>query len=327
MLTALNVFFQERAAAATDISKLTSEDYFGKSTNRPIRITVTFDELSPEAQTALSDYVRQNELAVTAEAVFNEVAGVGEVRHFGHRLGMEAFRHLFDAEKEGAKKPELDAIYSDLRQRFGDLPTASSKDDKKAALRQYEAAHSDQCVLIPSPDDFYGFNSTGKLAAFVQWVFVPAVKDAGEEGQEAKNTALGKLIARAVRTRTNFDVELEAIKTDTLTRYRELLEHNQASLTELSQALQGRLESWAHPNVRLGMEWLSDPAKSVVIQQPVAGVKTGEGDFLGSLARMNESNSTLPTSGSERLRSSTGSSRFTGAPANRCSRTKVFTLP
>lgn len=286
VLTALNVFFQERAAAATDISKLTSEDYFGKRTNNPVRITVTFDELSPEAQTALSDYVRQNELAVTAEAVFNEVAGVGGVRHFGHRLGMEAFRSLFEKEKAGAKKPELDEIYRTLRQQFGDLPAANSKDEKKDALHQYEAAHSDQCVLIPSPDDFYGFNSTGKLAAFVQWVFVPAVKDAGEEGLEAKNTALGKLIARAVRTRTNFDAELEALKTDTLTKYRALLERNQADLTELSQALQRRLEAWAHPNVRLGMEWLSDPAKSVVLQPPVAGIKTGEGDFLGSLARM-----------------------------------------
>jgi hypothetical protein len=107
----------------------------------------------------------------------------------------------------------------------------------------------------------------------MQWVFVPAVKDAGEEGQEAKNTALGKLIARAVRTRTNFDAELEELKKDTLSKYRELLDRNQASLTEISQALQRRLESWAHPNVRLGMEWLSDPAKSVTLQQPVARYK------------------------------------------------------
>lgn len=286
VLAALNVFFQERAASATDIGKLTDEDYFGKNTNSPIRITVTFDELRPEAQTALAAYVRQDELVVTAEAVFDQAAGVGQVRHFGHRLGMEAFRPFFAAEKAGAKAGELTTIYDGLRGQFGELPNPRSKDDKAEALRQYEAAHHDQCVLIPSADDFYGVNSTGKLAVFVQWVFVPAVKDAAEEGKEAKNTALGKLIARAVRTRTNFDAELEALKTDTLTRYRELLERNQASLTELSQTLQRRLEAWAHPDVRLGMEWLSDPAKSVVIQQPVAGIKTGEGDFLGSLARM-----------------------------------------
>ena len=286
VLTALNVFFQERAAAATDIRKLTSEDYFKKRTNDPVRITVTFDELSPEAQTELSDYVRQNELVVTAEADFDEISGFGKVRHFGHRLGVEAFRSLFEQEKAGAKKSELDAIYNNLRQQFDDLPTAISKDAKKAALRQYEETHPNQCVLIPSGDDFYGVNSTGKLAVFVQWIFVPAVKDAGEEGLEARNTALGKLITRAVRTRTNFEDDLEALKTDTLTKYQELLECNQANLTELSQALQGRLKTWAHPDVHLKMEWQSDPSKSVVLQTPVAGIKTGEGDFLGSLARM-----------------------------------------
>ena len=286
VLAALNVFFQERGSSTTDISKLSDEDYFGKETSNPIRITLTFDDLSAAACDELEAYVRQDELVVTAEAVFDLATGFGQVRHFGQRLGMTAFRPFFDAEKAGAKAGDLNLIYEGLRVQFGDLTNPRSKDDKAAALRQYEAEHRDQSTLIPSADDFYGVNSTGKLAKFVQWVYVPAVKDAGEESQEAKNTALGKLIARAVRTRTNFDRELETLKTETLTRYRDLLDSNQASLTELAHALQRRLESWAHPNVRLGMEWLSDPVKSVIVQSPVAGIKTGEGDFYGSLARM-----------------------------------------
>lgn len=286
VLAALNVFFRELASSATDISKLTDEDYFCKETVNPIRITVTFDDLSQEATADLSDYVRQNELVVTAEAIFDSNTGFGLVRHYGQRSGMSDFRRFFDADKRGAKAAELSVIFDEIRQGYADLPNARSKDDKAAALRAYEAARPEQCVLIPSEDNFYGVNSTGKLAPFVQWVYVPAVKDAGEEGQESKNTALGKLIARAVRTRTNFDTELEVLKTETLGKYCELLERNRASLSEISQALQGRLEAWSHPNVRLGMEWLSDPNKSVVIQSPVAGIKTGEGDFLGNLARM-----------------------------------------
>jgi len=285
VLAALNVFFQERTAA-TDISKLIDEDYFRKNTASSARITLTFDDLSQRAREELAAYVRQDDLVVTAEAAFDQAAGTGAVRHFGQRLGMEPFRRFFDADKAGAKAGELAPIYDGLRAQFADLPNPRSKDDKAQALRDYEAAHPEQCVLIPSADDFYGVNSTGKLARFIQWVFVPAVKDAGEEGLEAKNTALGKLIARAVRTRTNFDADLEALKADALGRYKELLDRNQASLREISQALQRRLESWAHPNVRLGMEWLSDPNKSVIVQPPVAGIKTGEGDFLGSLARM-----------------------------------------
>jgi putative ATP-dependent endonuclease of OLD family len=286
VLSALNVFFKEQSSSSTDINKLTDEDYFNKTTTNPIRITVTFDDLSTASKSELAAYVRQNELVVTAEAIFDSNAGVGQVRHYGQRSGMSEFRPFFEAEKTGAKAGELATIFDRIRQQFADLPNPKSKDDKAEALRAYEAAHPANCIFIPSEDHFYGINSTGKLQAFAQWVYVPAVKDAGEEGQEAKNTALGKLIARAVRTRTNFDAELGALKTETLAKYRELLERNQANLTEISQALQRRLESWAHPNVRLGMEWLSDPNKSVMLQQPVAGIKTGDGDFLGSLARM-----------------------------------------
>ncbi len=286
VLAALNVFFREQSGAPTDISKLTDEDYFNKITENPIRITVTFDDLNAAAQTELSAYVRQNELVVTAEAEFDPGNGVGTVRHFGQRSGMKGFRRFFEAEKAKVSAAELTAIYDELRLQFPDLPNPRSKDEKAQSLRDFEASHPELCVFIPSEDIFYGVNSTGKLAAFLQWVYVPAVKDAGEEGQEGKNTALGKLIARAVRTRTNFEAELEALKTQTLASYRELLERNQSNLTEISQSLQRRLESWAHPNVRLDMAWLSDPNKSVVLQQPIAGIKTGDGDFLGSLSRM-----------------------------------------
>ena len=286
VLAALNVFFREQSGAPTDISKLTDEDYFAKNSASPIRVTVTFDDLNPTAKAELSTYVRHDELVVTAEAAFDTNASVGIVRHFGQRSGMEIFRGFFEAIKTGASAASLTTIYDALRQQFSELPNPRSKDDKAEALREFESAHPDQCVMIPSEDNFYGVNSTGKLAPFVQWVYVPAVKDAGEEGQEGKNTALGKLIARAVRTRTNFEADLEALKTQTLASYRDLLERNQSSLTEISQSLQRRLESWAHPNVRLDMAWLSDPNKSVVLQQPIAGIKTGDGDFLGSLSRM-----------------------------------------
>jgi predicted ATP-dependent endonuclease of OLD family len=190
VLSALNVFFQERATSVTDISKLNDEDYFAGDTNKSIKITLTFNALCHASRKELSAYVRQDELVVSAEAVFDRVSGYGAVRHFGQRLGLEDFRVFYDKEKAGAKGTELTEIYDSIKSKFTELPAARSKDDKIQALRNYEAAHNDQCVLIPSADDFYGVNSTGKLAQFIQWVYVPAVKDAGEEGLEAKNTAL-----------------------------------------------------------------------------------------------------------------------------------------
>jgi putative ATP-dependent endonuclease of the OLD family len=286
VLCALNVFFKEQDSSATDTSKLCDEDFFARQTDKPIRITVTFDDLSEEAKSELSDYVRQDELVVTAEAQFDLQSGLAQVRHFGQRLGMAEFCPYFEAMKVNAKADELNGIYTKLQETFTGLPAARSKEAKADARRQYESEHPDKRVLIPSDDSFYGINSTGKLAPFVQWVYVPAVKDAGQEGQEAKNTAFGRLIARTVRGRTNFDEDIKALKEETLIKYKELLEKNRAGLNDISESLQKRLEAWTHPNVRIGMEWLSDPNKSVQVTQPVAGIKTGEGDFLGSLARM-----------------------------------------
>jgi putative ATP-dependent endonuclease of the OLD family len=144
VLAALNVFFQERAAA-TDISKLVDEDYFCKDTAHPARITLTFDDLDHRAREELAAYVRQGELVVTAEAVFDNAAGIGAVRHYGQRLGMEAYRAFFDAEKAGAKAGDLAPIYEALRAQFADLPNARIKDEKAQALRARAVRPHSQC--------------------------------------------------------------------------------------------------------------------------------------------------------------------------------------
>lgn len=285
VLAALNVFFKDRSSAF-DTANLEDEDYFCMDTTKPCRITVTFDELSQTAIEELSTYVRQNELVVTAEAIFDTNAGHGTINHYGQRLGFEEFRIFFEREKAKALVADLLTIYTGLRQQFSDLPNVRKKDDMVESLQSYESTHPEHCVLIPSEDNFYGINSTGKLIKFVTWVYVPAVKDASEEIEEAKDTALGKLLERTVRNQIKFDEDIKALREETFAKYQEILDKNQAGLANISNSLQKRLGDWAHPNVQLGMNWRSDPKKSVSIQQPVAGIKTGEGDFIGSLARM-----------------------------------------
>ena len=286
VLSALNVFFQEKTSSSTDTTKLTDEDYFGKNTDKTVRITIIFGDLSTKAQADLSHYVRQGQLVVTAEAEFDPNTGRGQVLYYGQRSAMPQFAGFFDASKRGEKAPQLTEIFAELRERFPGIENARSKDDREKALQAYEAEHPEDCKLIPSQDDFYGVNSTGKLAPFVQWVYIPAVKDASEEGEESRNSALGKLIARAVRARTSFDDEIQDLKADTLAKYQELLDRNQAGLDEMARALEKRLATWAHAGARLEAQWLFDTNRSVVVQQPIAGIKTGEGDFRGSLARM-----------------------------------------
>ena len=103
VLTALNVFFRESENLPTDLSQLEQEDFHCKNTAAPVRITVTFADLSNEAQDDFSDYVRQGQLVVTADATFDEATGKAQVKQYGQRLGMKALSVFFEVEDGGKK--------------------------------------------------------------------------------------------------------------------------------------------------------------------------------------------------------------------------------
>src|SRR5690554_4431560 len=73
VLTALNIFFRNTNASATDLLNLGEEDFHRRQTDHPIKITLSFDELSDEAKDALSSYVRHGQLVVSSIAEFDPV--------------------------------------------------------------------------------------------------------------------------------------------------------------------------------------------------------------------------------------------------------------
>jgi putative ATP-dependent endonuclease of the OLD family len=286
VLSALNIFFQTPTSSTPNVRALEEEDFHNKQTEIPIRITVTFEDLPEEAKTALKDYIRQDKLIVTSEVIWDSDSGTGTVRQHGQRLGMKVFaERYFKKESDGAKVAELKVIYAALKQEFPDLPAAATGPSMKEALQTYEAAHPELCEAIQSSDEFYGAN-TGKLNPFVQWVYVPAVKDAQEEGEETKKGALGQLLARTVRATTDFGTKIADLRRETFEKFEALLEANQNALGEISEKLKNRLAEWSHADTNLNLRWISDKAKSVQVAEPSAGVFTGEGDFTGKLSRM-----------------------------------------
>ena len=286
VLCALNIFFREIESASTNLSNLDREDFHRGNVDEPIEITVTFTDLSPEAQQAFADYYRQDVLIVTARAEYDAASGAAAVKQFGNRMAMEQFAPYFQRSGDGAKADELKALYAGLREQF-DLPAAAkTKSDMADALRAYEAERTELCVAIPSEDQFYGATQgQGRLREFVQWVYVPAVKDAAGEQAEAKNTALGRLLARTVRSQVNFAERLAELRAHAETSYQEMLALQQGTLDEISQSLQSRLAEWSHPEATARLQWHQDPRSSIRIEEPAARLLAGDGEFEGSIAR------------------------------------------
>lgn len=286
VLFALNIFFREGDGTATDVSFLAAEDFHQKDTSQPIEIIVTFSDLNAEAQEDFKDYFRQGLLVISAKAEFNKGSNRAEVKQSGQRLGMADFATYFRQKGDGAKVDALRALYSELQGKYPELPKATTGPAMEQALNAHEAAKPELCTLLASADEFYGVSKgKNRLERHIQWVFVPAVKDATTEQIEGKTTALGKLLARTVRAKVNFTDQVQALAQQTRERYQQLLDESQGALDGVSAALKERLSHWAHPDASLRVSWQQDTTKSIRIEEPFAKVIAGEGDFEGELAR------------------------------------------
>lgn len=286
ILCALNIFFRESENSTTNLSNLDKEDFHKGNTEEPIEITVTFGGLSDAAKADLDEYHRQEVLVVTAKAQFNSATGVAAVKQYGNRLGMADFAPYFRLLGDGAKVSELQATYASLKAIYPDLPALKVKDAMTEALRAYEAERPEACELIPSEDQFYGVTQgQGHLRKYIQWVYVPAVKDAAGEQAESKNTALGRLLARTVRSQVNFAEKLTKLRADAEEKYQSMLAAEQGALDQISEALKQRLTEWSHPEATAKLLWHQDPKTSVRIEEPMARLLAGDGEFEGSISR------------------------------------------
>src|SRR5579864_7022558 len=98
VLCALNIFFREIQNSGSDLTRLSEEDFHQKNTSEPITITLTFTDLSPEAQADFAAYYRDAKLIITAEAVFDRGTQRAEVKQYGERMVMPEFAEFFAVE-------------------------------------------------------------------------------------------------------------------------------------------------------------------------------------------------------------------------------------
>lgn len=286
LLMAINVFFRN-IVSNTDLSNLSKEDFHHGDTTKPVRITLTFENLSAEAQEDLKNYYRQSKLIVSAIARWNDDAQSATVVQVGSRYVMADFKSFFELEKKGAKANDLKAEYQKFREKYKDLPSVSSKDDMREALQLYETAHPELCELAESSDEFYGFTrGSGRLSKYIQWVYIPAVKDAASEQDEGKKTALGQLLERTVRTKVDFQDHIKKLKEEVAKKYEEIIFAEKGSLTQISQSLTTKLKEWSHPRAMVDLNWNYDKEKAVSISQPVARATIGEDNFVGEVSRL-----------------------------------------
>lgn len=284
VLGALNVFFRDKSSGFST-ETLSEDDFHNRNIGEPVDISLTFSDLNDTAKEEFVGYVRGEKLIVSAVARFDETTRSAPVKQFGKRPGISAFSPFFKAQGDGKKVPELQLIYNELRNTHPLLGAAKTGPAMTEQLRSYEAQHPGEQSLLDSNDQFYGFSGGARLEKYVQWVYVPAVKDVVSEQVEAKNTALGALLLRTARRNASFEAGLASIRARSQDEYDQLIAANQEALSQLSENLNKRMVEWAHPDAGIKLEWMHDKNKSVRIDPPLAHVSGSESGFEGGLLR------------------------------------------
>lgn len=285
VLMALNVFFRN-TEAPTSVVTLSEEDFHNRDTSKPIEITATFCDLNEDAKEDLKAYVRQESLVVISRAVWDTDSVSAEVHQLGSRSVIRDFAMYFEAEEEKASAADLKSIFNDLRHAYPDVVAASTKEAMRSALREYEESHPELCESLESNNQFYGWSRGSNLIGrYLQWVYIPAVKDPSVEQDEQKHSALGKLLQRSIRSQIDFAGPVSELRREAAEKYQELLRAQNEVLNSLGMAIQERLRLWAHSGARVELNWHFDENKSVSISDPFARASVGEGEFLGEIAR------------------------------------------
>ncbi|WP_141589878.1 ATP-dependent endonuclease [Myxococcus sp. AB056] len=286
ILTALNIFFRDQSGASTNITHLDEEDFHNKDTNVPVRITLTFKDLSEAAQEDFRDYYRQGELIISAVAKWDPVLKQAEVLQFGQRRVMKKFKQFFAKFNGGEKVSALRDVYDKLRLEIPQLKPVKIRQEMHDELSSYEMSHPELCEPIPSQDQFYGVTKgANRLQRHVHWLYLPAVKDATLEQTESKRSALSALLERALQVGATFDDPLNELRREAEGKYRELLAKKQSVLQNLSTALDVRIRRLVQSDANLRVEWLNAPESYVSIQDPIARIIAGESRFSGNMAR------------------------------------------
>lgn len=258
VLRALNIFFGEGVkSGAVQLS-----DFSVGSEDQDLSIILEFDQVTGEAAEELAHYVRNERLSFEIAATRDDTGQVSS-KCRGIRYGLPKLAPFFAGQKAGDRKP----IYEAFIVEGMPLPKWQNFEQAEAAVRSYEQEFAADFVGIVSEENAYG--ATGplpKLRRFLDWIYVPAVKDASAEASEQRNSAFSKLILFAVRAKVDFNEQINFIREEAANQLSKILQDTQGVIDEVGGEIDKEFRSLSTATVNIALQW--DDTQSIVLREP-----------------------------------------------------------
>jgi len=279
MLRALGVFYDSNA-------NYSAEDFYNKNVEEPIRITVTYEDLSGQEQDLYRSYIDNNLL--TVEKVLTFPRDRTSQKYYGNVRRYLGFTNIRQANAIGDKR----TAYRRQKEQegFHELPElrgTCSGQEILDALQAWEAAHPELLEAARDEGQFFGFKEVGeaRLERFTRYVFIPAVRDAGQDAEEGKGNVITELMDIVIRSAFESREDIREFKERTRNQYRQLVSPAEG-LDELQQVERELSESLGlfAPGASLHINW--DVSRMLSIPDPSASVELEEDDYCSPVDRV-----------------------------------------
>lgn len=266
-LRALELFY----AASPNV---TADDFYGRDTNVDIEIGVTFTDLTAKERQRFEGHMSGNDMSVVR--VFSASGGKNSGKYYGFSLQNPAFTDI-----RSTAGRELLRLYGDLRKtsEYSDLRAARSQADAEASLAEWEQNHKSVLELCRDNGQFFGFVNVGRgyLGDLTRFIFIPAVRDAGDDVQEGRTSPITELMDLVVRATLSQRTEIAELKGRMQAEYEKLTDPK--SLPELGglEANLTRTLQDYYRDTSILLKWL--PMAEIDLPPPRADVRLQEDNF------------------------------------------------
>ncbi|MGW8185354.1 MAG: ATP-dependent nuclease [Candidatus Moraniibacteriota bacterium] len=274
-LRALELFYASSQSIKED-------DYYNRNTAEPINIVVTYKNLSDEANELFSPYL-QDDGKLVVELVISWNDSKPSFKYHGSNLQNPEFSSIRSASGANEKK----TIYAELRkkEKYSSLPAVRSGNAVADELEKWESKNIAQCERLRDDGQFFGFKSVAKgyLGKFSQFLFIPAVHDAGSDTQDGKTSTFSRLMDLVVRSVLAKKDEYIDLKNKTEEKYREIMDPQKLTeLKILEEQMTETIKTFV-PSAEVGLNWL--PLSNISMPMPQADIKLIEDGFESSVEK------------------------------------------
>jgi len=266
-LRALQMFY-------TPVAEYSEDDFYDRDTTKPIIVAVTFTDLTDEEKKVFKKYVKAGDLTVEKEMWFP--ARRGNQKYYGSSLQNPEFDSF-----RSASGAELRKEYNKLRKmkKYSSLPPYTNKEAAEKALQEWEENNPDKCVRRRDKGQFFGFKEVGtaRLERYTRFILIPAVRDAGRDAAEGRDTPLTEIMDLVVRSALAQREEVKNLQEYVQKQYDAIMDPSKLKeLRDLESDLNSILKTYV-PDSSVKLTWLKEGG--IEIPMPKADIKLVEDGF------------------------------------------------